>query len=116
MKHLLALLRSFFDPYVGSGMGTDGWMDSFGFGVITHQQVLDFILMPMNYDLQVIQQIEFNDMIRRSNYSFEMHNNNLRLFPIPDGSLIKCILNIFLNSERSSASFVVGGSSTITNI
>ena len=109
-----ALLR-FFDPYVGSGMGTMDLMDSFGFGNYSPAGV-DFVLMPMNYDLQVIQQIEFNDMIRRSNYSFEMHNNNLRLFPIPDGHPSTIWFEYILNSERSSASFVVGGSSTITNI
>jgi len=109
-----ALLR-FFDPYVGSGMGTMDLMDSFGFGNYSPAGV-DFVLMPMNYDLQVIQQIEFNDMIRRSNYSFEMHNNNLRLFPIPDGHPKTIWFEYILNSERSSASFVAGGSSTITNI
>jgi len=109
-----ALLR-FFDPYVGSGMGTMDLMDSFGFGNYSPAGV-DFVLMPMNYDLQVIQQIEFNDMIRRSNYSFEMHNNNLRLFPIPDGHPQTMWFEYILNSERSSASFVVGGSSTIANI
>ena len=109
-----ALLR-FFDPYVGSGMGTMDLMDSFGFGNYSPAGV-DFVLMPMNYDLQVIQQIEFNDMIRRSNYSFEIHNNNLRLFPIPDGHPKTIWFEYILNSERSSASFVAGGSSTITNI
>ena len=59
-------------------------------------------------------------MIRRANYSFEIHNNNLRIFPIPQANDIAKIPNLYfeyiLNSERSSASFVVGGSSTISNI
>ena len=33
--------------------------------------------------MQVIQQIEMNEMVRMSNYSFEMHDNVLRIFPIP---------------------------------
>ena len=33
--------------------------------------------------MQVIQAIELNEMVRMSNYSFEMHNNVLRVFPIP---------------------------------
>ena len=40
-------------------------------------------MMPLNYDLQVIQAIELNDQIRKSNYSFELVNNRLRVFPIP---------------------------------
>ena len=98
-----AMLR-YFDPYVGSGMGTMDMMDSFGWGGYSPAGV-DFMLMPINYDLQVIQQIEFNDMIRRANYSFEMHNNNLRIFPIPDGTPTSMKFEYILNSERSSASF-----------
>tara|TARA_B110000977_G_scaffold91249_1_gene121095 strand:+ start:3732 stop:4889 length:1158 start_codon:yes stop_codon:yes gene_type:complete len=98
-----AMLR-YFDPYVGSGMGTMDMMDSFGWGGYSPAGV-DFMLMPINYDLQVIQQIEFNDMIRRANYSFEMHNNHLRIFPIPDGTPTSMKFEYILNSERSSASF-----------
>ena len=40
-------------------------------------------MMPINYDLSKIQAIDFNDTIRKSNYSFELINNQLRIFPIP---------------------------------
>jgi len=109
-----ALLR-YFDPYIGTGMGTMNLMDTMGWDGYSPAGV-DFLLMPINYDLQVIQTIEFNDMIRRANYSFEMHNNKLRIFPIPDGAVPKLYFEYLLKSERSSASFVVGGSSTISNI
>jgi len=101
-----AILR-YFDPYVGEGMGTMDMMDTFGWGDYSPAGV-DFMLMPINYDLQVIQQIEFNDMIRRANYSFEMHNNHLRIFPIPDGRPTEMKFEYILNSERSSASFEDG--------
>ncbi len=39
--------------------------------------------MPLNYDMQVLQAIELNDTIRRSNFSFELKNNKLKIFPIP---------------------------------
>jgi hypothetical protein len=44
---------------------------------------MGFLMMPLNYDLQVIQSIEMNQMVRRNNYSFEIKNDKLRLFPIP---------------------------------
>tara|TARA_R110000787_G_scaffold4640_3_gene17472 strand:- start:92 stop:1252 length:1161 start_codon:yes stop_codon:yes gene_type:complete len=103
-----------FDPYQGGG-GMTEMMDTFGWGQFSPAGV-NYMLMPINYDLQIIQQIEFNDMIRRANYSFEMHNNHLRIFPIPDGHPDTMYFEYILNSERSSASFVVGKSSTITNI
>jgi hypothetical protein len=104
----------FFDPYAGTGTGPQNVMDTFGWGA--YSPATQFVLMPINFDLQIMQQIEFNDTIRRSNFSFEMHNNNLRIFPIPDGSVTKIFFEYILNSERSDASFIVGGSSTITNI
>ena len=103
-----------FDPYQGGG-GMSEMMDTFGFGQFSPAGV-NYMLMPINYDLQIIQQIEFNDMIRRANYSFEMHNNHLRIFPIPDGQPDTMYFEYILNSERSNASFVVGKTSTITNI
>ena len=104
----------FFDPYVGTGEGVMNMMDTFGWG--NYSPAINFVLMPLNYDLQVIQQIEMSDTIRRSNYSFEMHNNHLKIFPIPDGTVKEMYFEYILGSERSDASFVVGESSTISNI
>jgi hypothetical protein len=39
--------------------------------------------MPIFFDVMKIQAIEFNDQIRKSSFSFELVNNQLRLFPIP---------------------------------
>jgi len=74
----------YFDPYSGTGFGYQSLFDSFGFGGMS--PAINFLMMPVNYDLQTIQAIELNDMIRRSNYSFEMKNNVLRIFPIPNNS------------------------------
>ena len=59
--------------------------------------------MPINYDLQKIQAIEFNDQIRKANYSFELINNKLRIFPLPtkDYTLyFKYLLNGLSNRAR----------------
>jgi hypothetical protein len=74
-----------------------------------------YLMMPLNYDMQIIQQIELNDMVRISNYSFEMHNNVLRVFPVPgsggnsgvSGSGVGNMwVEFMLKSDRSSASIV----------
>jgi hypothetical protein len=109
-----AMLK-YFDPYAGSGMSTMNLMDSFGFQGYSPAGV-DFLMMPVNYDMQVIQTIEFNDQIRRANYSFEMHNNKLKVFPIPDGSVEKMYFDYLLGSERISGSLTVGTDTTITDI
>ena len=75
-----AIVR-YFDPYAGTGTDIQGLMDSFGFG--NYSPGINFLLMPINYDLAKIQAIDFNDQIRKSNYTFELVNNQIRIFPIP---------------------------------
>ena len=107
----------YFDPYVGSGAGAMNLMDSFGWS--NYSPAINFVLMPINYDLQVMQQIELNDQIRRSNYSFEIQNNKLRLFPIPTtdsmGYMDTLYFQFLLKSERAANS-ITGDSGSISNV
>lgn len=81
-----AIMR-YFDPYAGTGTGIQSLMDAFDFG--SYSPGVNFLLMPISYDLLKVQAIEFNDQVRKSAYSFEVHNNSLRLFPTPKtGGLI----------------------------
>jgi hypothetical protein len=74
-------ITRYYDPYVGTGFGSQNMFDSFGFGGMS--PAINFLMMPLNFDLQAIQAIEINDQVRRSNYSFELKNNKLKIFPIP---------------------------------
>ena len=103
----------FFDPYAGTGAGVMNVMDSFGWG--GYSPAINFTLMPINYDLQVLQQIEMSDTIRRSNYSFEVQNNKLRLFPIPDGTVPNLYFQFLLKSERLANS-IAGNTGSIANV
>ena len=60
------------------------------------------MLMPIYYDVSVIQAIELNDTIRRSGFSFELVNNQLKIFPIPtrDGGQLR--FQYILVDERNS--------------
>ena len=75
-----AIVR-YFDPYAGTGTGIQSLLDSFGFGQFSPG--VNFLLMPIHFDVQKIQAIEFNDQIRKSAYSFNLVNNKLKIFPIP---------------------------------
>jgi hypothetical protein len=75
-----AIVR-YFDPYAGTGYGSQQLLDAFGFG--NKSPAINFMLMPLNYDIGTIQAIELNDQIRRSAFSFQIVNNDLRIFPIP---------------------------------
>ena len=74
-------ISRYFDPYVGTGGGTQQMLDSFGWG--SYSPAVSFMVMPLYADLLRIQAIEMNDQIRKSSYSFELRNNKLNLFPIP---------------------------------
>ena len=82
-----AILR-YFDPYAGTGTGIQSLMDAFDFG--SFSPGVNFLLMPASYDALKVQAIEYNDQIRRSAYSFELRNNQLKVFPIPtrEGTLL----------------------------
>jgi hypothetical protein len=105
-------ITRYFDPYAGTGTGMMQMLDSFGWG--SYSPAINFMLMPMNYDLQKIQAIELNDQIRKSQYTFELVNNQLRLFPIPTGGLQKLNFHYILKTERNNP--YSGGSDLITNV
>jgi len=75
-----AIVR-FFDPYAGTGTGVQTLLESFGFG--NFSPGINFLLMPISYDVQKLQAIELNDQVRKSNYTFQLRNNKLKIFPIP---------------------------------
>jgi hypothetical protein len=71
----------FFDPYVGTGAGSEQMLQGFGWG--NYSPAVNFLMLPMYDDLLRVQAIEFNDHMRKSAYTFELVNNQLKVFPIP---------------------------------
>ena len=108
-----AIVR-YFDPYAGTGTGMMNLLDTFGWG--NYSPAINFLLMPINYDLQKIQAIEFNDQIRKSQYSFELRNNQLRLFPIPTVTGGRLYFEYIKKSERQNPAGSSGVSAPITNV
>lgn len=109
-------ITRYFDPYAGTGTGMIQLLDNFGWG--NYSPAINFMLMPVNYDIQKIQAIEFNDQIRKSQYSFELVNNKLKIFPIPDTAAVSSKLLYFqyiLKSDRDNSS-ITDGTNLITNV
>jgi len=104
-----AALR-YFDPYVGTGYSYEGLLNSFGFGA--YSPAITFLLMPLFFDLQRIQAIELNDQIRKASFSFEIQNNQLKIFPIPLMPYRLWFLYV-KGSERDS---VLGGRDAAGNV
>ena len=74
-------IARYFDPYAGTGTGIQSLLESFGFGQFSPG--INFLLMPISFDAMKLQAIELNDQIRKSAYSFDLVNNQLRIFPVP---------------------------------
>jgi len=92
----------YLDPYNGFGFGGAVAAGIVGFGGFG--QGMGYLMAPLNYDLQVIQQIEMNEMVRMSNYSFEVRDTKLRIFPIPS----------FSGTVLSGSSIIIGNLLTPT--
>ena len=78
-----AIIR-YFDPFVGTGLGSQNLLEGFDFGGFSPS--VNFMMMPLHQDLLRIQTIEFNDRIRKSHYSFDIHGDDIRIYPIPSVS------------------------------
>ena len=79
-NHQPAAVSRFYDPYAGT-FDQRQLLDAFGFGNVS--PAISFVLKPISYDLARANAIETSDLVRKSAYSFEIHNNNLRIFPRP---------------------------------
>jgi hypothetical protein len=55
-------------------------------------------------------------MVRRSNYSFEMKNNVLRIFPIPNNSDAKMFFEYIKDSERIDSSVAAPNTEAANNV
>ena len=91
-----------YDPFSMTGMSYSNVLNEMGFGA--YSPAVQFLMTPIFEDLLRGQAIQFNDMVRKSAYSFELVNNKLKLFPIPNYSF-KVYFNYMLRDDRANGSF-----------
>jgi len=118
-NHQPAAVSRFYDPYAGT-FDQRQLLDAFGFGNVS--PAISFVLKPISYDLARANAIETSDLVRKSAYSFELHNNKLRIFPEPqdgdDGEKIwfeYYVKDDIRNTNNVSAS-LQGGVSDPSNV
>jgi hypothetical protein len=107
-----AIVR-YFDPYAGTGTGIQSLLETFNFGA--YSPGINFMLMPLNFDLMKLQAIELNDQIRKSAFSFDIVDNQLKLFPIPTTSY-SLFFNYIKVSERNSPFISGSATNLVTNV
>ena len=99
-----------YDPFSMTGMSYSNVLNELGFGA--YSPAVQFLMTPIFEDLLRGQAIQFNDMVRKSAYSFELVNNKLKLFPIPTYGF-KVYFNYMLRNDRSKGE--LGGSGTVAD-
>ena len=127
--HGIEVKRVFYENPYPAGARFLGANNGFGFGGVMASGIMGlggfgaeggYLMAPLNYDIAVIQQIEMSETIRRNQYSFEIRNNNLRIFPIPNFSFSaysegKVWFEYILRDERISSA-VMQTPGNVTNV
>ena len=108
-------INRYFDPYAGTGTGIQSLMQSFGFGNMSPG--VNFMLMPMYFDVLKVQAIEMNDAIRKSAYHFDVENNRyLKLFPIPKQNYTLHYEYVLKSVANNPVKNTVSGVTNISNV
>jgi len=92
--------NQYYDPYIGGSINYQGATENFGWA--SYSPGLNFQLFPVYFDIQRIQEIEMSNMVRRSAFSFELTNNILTIFPIPNVGGLNLWIEYSLKSDYSS--------------
>ena len=89
-----AIVR-YFDPFVGTGLGSQQLLDAFDMGGFSPS--VSFMMMPVHADLLRIQAIEFNDQIRKSHFTFEIHGDDISFWPVPTSGTGSSASSLYYN-------------------
>ena len=108
-----AIVR-YFDPQTDTGRGTQTMLEGFGWG--SYSPAVSFLVMPMYADLLRMQAIELNDQIRKSSFSFEIQNNKLRLFPIPEKEYTLYFDYVVVEDRNDPLNTPTGSISDLSNV
>ena len=101
-----------YDPFSMTGMSYSNILQELGFGA--YSPAVQFLMTPIFEDLLRMQAIEFNDMVRKSGYSFEIKNNKIRIFPIPTYGY-KMWLEYIVEKDRNDLAITPAGSAVASD-
>lgn len=96
-----------YDPFSMTGMSYSNVLNEMGFA--GYSPATQFLMTPIFEDLLRMQAIEFNDLVRKSGWSFEIVNNKIKLFPIPTYNF-RMYFEYLLVKDRDSQGIYNSGS------
>jgi hypothetical protein len=104
----------YYDPFATTGLGLTNLMGEFGFD--GYSPAVTFVMMPAYEDLLRIQAIEINDIIRKSQYGFEISNNVIRFSPIFKEDKIVYFDYMVVADKRSMDNMFQSGSNVSSDL
>lgn len=110
--------------FYGGGIGLGGGNGTFfgALGGVSAGLGNDYLVTPLSYNVAAIQETELANDILLSAFSFEIHNNKLRIYPIPEegDTGTNYFFQYVLKNERLTNSLTSGsgvsGSGYVTNV
>ena len=99
-----------YDPMSMTGMSYSNVLTELGFGA--YSPAVQFLMCPIFEDLLRGQAIQFNDLVRKSAFSFQLINNTLRLFPIPTFHY-DCWVEYTTDKDKLESEALVGNGSDL---
>ena len=105
-------IARYYDPFATTGLGLTNLRSEFGFGGFSPP--VTFVMMPAYEDILRIQAIEINDMIRKSQYTFQIMNNKVRFSPLFYHETTVWF-DYMVVDEKSGAQLESGSSSTVSD-
>jgi hypothetical protein len=108
-------INQLYSPWAGLGPGATsavGLTGLAGYGPATN-----FILMPLSYDITNINAIEMSNDVRLSNYTFQLINNKLRIFPLPvDEDEGQQLWFNYINKDDRNSNTIISSPGSVTNV
>ena len=116
--HKRPAVTRIYDPTMGGVISDGNILSQNGFEDLAYSGYgTNYLMMPIDFDILRIQAVEFNDEIRRSAYSFQMMNNEIRIFPLPtrDSKLFFNYIKIAERDASFNPAYLQSGSSVYSN-
>jgi len=101
-------INQLYDPSAFAGLGGVPPIGAYAAGLGLGYGATGYLMVPTSLTLQGIQGVEINNQVSLANYTFELINNKLRIFPIPDYSNVYSYLSFqyILLDERTNSAIV----------
>lgn len=110
-------MERIYSGFAGNGMDMNAFLGTFGFQGMS-MAVGTFQIMPEYQTVLQAQALELNDEIRDVNYSFQIHNNKVKIFPLPDDTCVgsRIWFEYYVAADKFGASATGSSSDSRTQI